>query len=57
MGLWAFWRHFKRAVSGTHIWVSKEHLQKYLWEHEFRWNLRRDPQLAFDFLLRSFPKP
>lgn len=52
----AFWRHFKRTVSGTHIWVSKKHLQKYLWEHEFRWNLPRDPQLMFDALLIAFPK-
>ena len=53
----AFWSVMKRTIQGTHIWVSKKHLQKYLWEAEFRHNLRHDPQLMFPVLLRAFPRP
>jgi transposase-like protein len=53
----SFWAALKRSISGTHIWVSKKHLQKYLWEHEYRHNLRKRPELMFELLLQSFPKP
>lgn len=53
----AFWAALKRGIKGTHIWVSKKHLQKYLWEFEFRHNLRRQPHLMFDLLLQAFPRP
>ncbi len=51
-----FWRHLKRGIEGTHIWVSKKHLQSYLWEFEFRHNLRTAPHLMFDALLLAFPR-
>jgi hypothetical protein len=53
----AFWAILKRGINGTHIWVSAKHLQKYLWEFEFRYNLRRQPHLMFDLLLLAFPRP
>jgi transposase len=53
----AFWAALKRGINGTHIWVSAKHLQKYLWEFEFRHNLRRQPHLMFDLLLLAFPRP
>ena len=53
----AFWAALKRGINGTHIWVSAKHLQKYLWEFEFRHNLRREPHLMFDLLLVAFPRP
>jgi transposase len=52
-----FWAILKRGINGTHIWVSPKHLQKYLWEFEFRYNLRRQPHLMFDLLLLAFPRP
>lgn len=53
----AFWAALKRGINGTHIWVSAKHLQKYLWEFEFRHNLRKQPHLMFDLLLLAFPRP
>ncbi|HZY22492.1 MAG TPA: transposase, partial [Beijerinckiaceae bacterium] len=42
----AFWAIVKRSIAGTYISVSKKHLQKYLWEFEFRQNLRKAPHLT-----------
>lgn len=53
----SFWAALKRGINGTHIWVSSKHLQKYLWEFEFRHNLRKEPHLMFDLLLMAFPRP
>ena len=53
----AFWAALKRGINGTHIWVSSKHLQKSLWEFEFRHNLRREPHLMFDLLLVAFSRP
>jgi transposase len=52
----SFWSHIQRSIKGAHIWVSKKHLQSYLHEFEYRHNLRHQPQLMFDVLMRSFPK-
>jgi hypothetical protein len=30
----AFWSNVKRSIKGTHVWVSKKHLQTYLCEFE-----------------------
>lgn len=51
-----FWSCVKRMIEGTHIWVSRKHLQKYLWEAEYRHNLRQSPHLMFDLLLQAFPR-
>ncbi|SDB52000.1 IS1595 family transposase [Bauldia litoralis] len=53
----AFWSMVRRTIEGTHIWVSQKHLPKYLGEIEFRWNLRKRPDLMFDLLLQAFPRP
>ena len=53
----AFWSHVKRSINGTYVTVSKKWLQTYLWEFEFRQNLRKQPHLMFDLLLQSFPRP
>ena len=52
----AFWSHLKRSISGTYISVSKQHLQTYLHEFEFRHNLRKHPHLMLEALLLSFPR-
>lgn len=51
-----FWANVKRGIKGTHVWVSKKHLQTYLREFEYRHNLRQTPYLMFDCLLAAFPK-
>jgi len=48
------WAQLKRSIRGTHIHVSPKHLQKYLGEFEFRFNLRKSPHLMFDRLLAGF---
>jgi transposase-like protein len=51
-----FWANLKRGINGTYVWVSQKHLQKYLWEFEFRHNLRKEPWLMFQLLLTAFPR-
>jgi hypothetical protein len=51
-----FWAGVKRTIEGTHIHVSKKWLQTYLWECEYRHNLRKQPHLMFDLLLKAFPR-
>lgn len=51
-----FWAALKRGINGAYVWVSAKHLQKYLWEFEFRHNLRREPWLMFELLLSAFPR-
>ncbi|TPI15406.1 IS1595 family transposase [Mesorhizobium sp. B4-1-3] len=53
----AFWSHVKRSMRGTYVSVSRKWLQTYLWEFEFRQNLRKNPHLMLDALLLSFPRP
>lgn len=53
----SFWSRLKASIRGTHVHVSRQHLQTYLREFEFRFNLRRSPHLMFDLLLLAFPRP
>ena len=52
----AFWENVKRSIKGTYVWVSKKHLQTYLCEFEYRYNLRKEPELMMGVLLQAFPK-
>jgi transposase-like protein len=49
-----FWSHLKRSISGTHIHVSRKHMDKYLREFEYRYNMRSQPQIMFNRLLLAF---
>jgi transposase len=53
----SFWSALKRGINGTYIAVSSKHLQKYLWEFEYRHNMRHCPHLMLDTLLLAFPAP
>ena len=53
----AFWGSVKRGIEGTYISVSKKWLQTYLWEFEYRQNLRKQPHLMLELLLQAFPRP
>lgn len=52
-----FWSWMKRQINGTHVWVSQKHLPKYLGEMEFRFNLRKRPEVMFETLLMAFQRP
>ncbi|NBX49458.1 IS1595 family transposase [bacterium] len=47
-----FWSQLKRSMDGTHHSVSAKHLQKYLNEHVWRWNLRASSEPLFYQLLQ-----
>lgn len=49
-----FWSQIKRSIKGTHIHVSPKHMAKYLGEFEYRYNLRKTPEIMFSRLLASF---
>ncbi len=49
-----FWSQLKRSIRGTHVHVSCMHLPKYLGEFEFRYNMRKAPEVMFARLLLSF---
>jgi transposase len=55
-GLENFWRHLKCSLKGTHISVSKKHLQKYVKEFEYRFNSRSNPSAMFPELVSQFAK-
>lgn len=52
-----FWNLFKAAYRGTYVHVCRKHLQTYLCEFEYRWNLRKHAHLLLPVLLQAFAKP
>ena len=46
-----YWGNFKKAMFGTHTWVSPKHLQNYLDEFQFRHNNRNRTSMMFDLML------
>ena len=53
-GLEGFWARLKLSIRGTHVHVSRKHLQKYVKEFEYRYNMRKNPGQMFDRLLAAF---
>lgn len=51
-----FWRHLKCSIRGTHISVSKELLEHYVKEFEYRFNRRMTPSGMLSELLSHFPE-
>lgn len=51
-----FWNLVKRGINGTYISVSQKHIDTYLGEFQFRYNLRKTPQVMFPLLLNSFTR-
>lgn len=49
-----FWSLMKRSIKSTHIHVSGKHLDKYLGEFEYRYNMRKQPELMFTRLVEGF---
>lgn len=46
-----YFSHLKRMIRGTHITVSKKHLQNYVNEHSFRYVHRDEGQMMFHTIL------
>ena len=53
-GIEGFWARLKLSIRGTHVHVSRKHLQKYVKEFEYRYNMRGNQDRMFDRLLASF---
>lgn len=51
-----FWRHLKCSIKGTHISVSKKHMERYAKEFEYRFNRRMTPGRMLTELLSRFPE-
>lgn len=51
-----FFFHLKRAIKGSHIWVSRQWLHSYASEAEFIYNRRKNPESILTDLLYCFPK-
>lgn len=49
-----FWARLKLSILGTHVHVSRKHMEKYLGEFEYRYNMRHNPEAMFSRLLLSF---
>jgi transposase-like protein len=53
-GIENFWSHLKRGVDGIYHWVSKEHLQAYVYEFTLRYNTRKfNTSGRFDLVLSN----
>ena len=53
-GIEGFWARLKLSIRGTHVHVSRKHLQNYVKEFEYRYNMRKTPDRMFDRLLAAF---
>ena len=51
IGLEGFWARLKLSIRGTHVHVSRKHLQKYVKEFEYRYNRRTRPAEIFGDLV------
>ena len=52
-GIEGFWARLKLSIRGTHVHVSRKHLQKYVKEFEYRYNRRKRPASIFGDLVAS----
>ena len=53
-GIEGFWARLKLSIRGTHVHVSRKHLQTYVKEFEYRYNMRKLPELMFDSVAGLF---
>lgn len=52
-----FWSQVKRSIDGTHHGVSRKHLQNYVNEFAYRYNLRFSEQPIFELLAQRVATP
>ena len=49
-----YWSHLKKMISGTHFWVSRNHLQRYVDCESFRYNTKHlSESERFDVFLQN----
>ncbi len=49
-----YWSHLKKMISGTHFWVSRKHLQRYVDCESFRYNTKHLSEYErFDVFLQN----
>ena len=49
-----YWSHLKKVISGTHFWVSRKHLQRYVDCESFRYNTKHlSESERFDVFLQN----
>ena len=49
-----YWSHLKKMISGTHFWVSRKHLQRYVDCESFRYNTKHlSESERFDVFLQN----
>ncbi len=53
-GIEGFWARLKLSIRGTHVHVSRKHLEKYVKEFEYRYNRRKRPAAIFADLVENF---
>jgi transposase len=51
------WSHFKNAIKGTHVHISKKHAWKYVCEFNYRRNYRTSHWTMFNLLVHAFALP
>lgn len=50
-----YWSHLKKMISGTHFWVSRKHLQRYVDCESFRYNTKHlSESERFDVFCRTY---
>ena len=52
-----YWSRLKNSIRGTHVHVSGKHLWKYVSEFSYRYNMRKQPEVMFNRLVRAFVLP
>ena len=54
LGNEGYWSHLKKMISGTHFWVSRKHLQRYVDCESFRYNTKHlSESERFDVFLQN----
>jgi transposase-like protein len=51
-----YWSLLKKGIKSTHVHVSKEYLENYAKEFEYRYNMRKNPEQMITDLLTVFPR-
>lgn len=52
-----YWSRLKNSIKGTHIHVSPQHLNKYVAEFSYRYNMRKQPQEMFNRMILAISLP
>ena len=48
-----YWSRLKASIRGTHVHISEKHLDKYVAEFAYRYNMRKRPEAMFRTIIAS----